>query len=99
MGLFYAVGYWNEWFWATVFLSDAQLYPLQLVLRGILSQVVPVVDPQASVDQAASAAQAMPPVEVLRMAAIMVTVLPIALVYPFLQRYFAKGVLLGAIKG
>ena len=99
MGLFYAVGFWNEWFWATVFISDAPLYPLQLVLRGILSQVVPVVDPQASVDQAVSAAQVMPPVEVLRMAAIMVTVLPIALVYPFLQRYFAKGVLLGAIKG
>ena len=99
MGLFYAVGFWNEWFWATVFISDAPLYPLQLVLRGILSQVVPVVDPQASVDQALSAGQVMPPVEVLRMAAIMVTVLPIALVYPFLQRYFAKGVLLGAIKG
>ena len=55
--------------------------------------------PRASGDRAGPAAQAMSPGEVLCVAAIMVTVLPIALVYPFLQRYFAKGVLLGAIKG
>ena len=56
-------------------------------------------DPQAAVDQAQMAQQVAPPVEVLRMAAIVVTILPIALVYPFLQRYFVKGVLIGAIKG
>ena len=99
IGLFYAVAYWNEWFWATIFISKAELMPLQVVLRGILSQLLQVLDPQAAVDQAQMAQQVAPPVEVLRMAAIVVTILPIALVYPFLQRYFVKGVLIGAIKG
>jgi putative aldouronate transport system permease protein len=99
IGLFYAVAYWNEWFWATIFITKAELMPLQLVLRGILSQLLQVFDPQAQIDQAQQAAQVMPPVEVLRMAAIIVTILPIALVYPFLQKYFVKGVMIGAIKG
>ena len=99
IGLFYAVDYWNEWFWATIFISKAELMPLQLVLRGILSQLLQVLDPQAAVDQAQMAQQVAPPVEVLRMAAIVVSILPITLVYPFLQRYFVKGVLIGAIKG
>jgi len=99
IGLFYAVNYWNEWFWAMIFISKAELMPLQVVLRGILSQLLQVLDPQAAVDQAQMAQQVVPPVEVLRMAAIVVTILPIALVYPFLQKYFVKGVLIGAIKG
>src|SRR5262249_16996271 len=52
IGLFYAVGRWNEWFWATVFLTDQQLYPLQLTLRGILNQMLQMTDPQASIEQA-----------------------------------------------
>lgn len=99
IGLFYAVGRWNEWFWATIFLTNDRLLPLQLVLRGILSQMLQVTDPNAAVEAAKMQATTMPPVEVLRMAAIIVTVLPIALVYPFLQRYFVKGVMIGAIKG
>ena len=99
MGLFYAVDRWNEWFWATIFITKSELLPLQLVLRGILSQMLQVMDPDAAVQQAQMASTAMPPVEVLRMAAIIVTVLPITLVYPFLQRYFVKGVMIGAIKG
>lgn len=99
IGLFYAVERWNEWFWATIFLTNDSLLPLQLVLRGILSQMLQVTDPNAAVEAAKMQASSMPPVEVLRMAAIIVTVLPIALVYPFLQRYFVKGVMIGAIKG
>ncbi len=99
IGLFYAVAYWNEWFWATIFITKQELMPLQLVLRGILSQLLQVLDPQAAIDQALQAQQVVPPVEVLRMAAIIVTILPITLVYPFLQRYFVKGVMIGAIKG
>jgi putative aldouronate transport system permease protein len=99
IGLFYAVAYWNEWFWATIFISKPDLMPLQLVLRGILSQMLQVLDPQAAVDQALQAQQVVPPVEVLRMAAIIVSILPITLVYPFLQKYFVKGVMIGAIKG
>jgi putative aldouronate transport system permease protein len=99
VGLFYAVGYWNQWFWATIFLTKDKLLPLQLVLRDILSQMLHITDPEAAVEQAKMLAGEMPPVEVLRMGAIIVTVLPITLVYPFLQRYFVKGVMIGAVKG
>jgi putative aldouronate transport system permease protein len=100
VGLFYAVGYWNDWFWATVFLTDHGLLPLQVVLRGILSQMLQVLDPQTAAEMAQQQQQAaLPPVEVLRMGAIVVTILPITLIYPFLQRYFVKGVMVGAVKG
>lgn len=98
IGLFFAVYFWNQWFWATVFIRNADLLPLQQVLRGILSQLLPVLRPQAAMEQAKRAAQ-LPPLEVLRMAAIIVTVLPITVVYPFVQKYFVKGVMVGAIKG
>lgn len=99
IGLFYGVAYWNQWFWATIFLVDGSLHPLQLVLRDILSQVIQIQDPNAAVDAAKSRIENMPPVEVMRMGAILVTVVPIAAVYPFLQKYFVKGVMIGAVKG
>jgi putative aldouronate transport system permease protein len=99
IGLFYAVERWNEWFWASIFLSDSTLHPLQLVLRAILSSMLPITDPNAATEAAIMQMEVPPPVEVLRMASIIVAVLPIALVYPFLQRYFVKGVMIGAIKG
>jgi putative aldouronate transport system permease protein len=98
IGLFFAVYYWNQWFWPAIFIRDSEMLPLQNILRGILSQMMPVTNPNAAMSQA-RAAQEMPAIEVLRMAAIVITVLPIAVVYPFLQRYFVKGVMLGAIKG
>ena len=97
IGLFFAVYFWNQWFWPMVFVQDSQLHPLQVVLRAILSTMMPVVNPNAAVQQARQMAD-MPPVEVMRMAAIVVTIIPIAIVYPFLQRYFVKGVLIGAVK-
>jgi putative aldouronate transport system permease protein len=99
IGLFYAVERWNEWFWASIFLTDSTLHPLQLVLRAILSTMLPITDPNAAADLAQQQMTTPPPLEVLRMASIVVAVLPIALVYPFLQRYFVKGVMIGAIKG
>jgi putative aldouronate transport system permease protein len=99
IGLFYAVERWNEWFWASIFLTDTTLHPLQLVLRAILSTMLPITDPNAAADLAQQQITTPPPLEVLRMASIVVAVLPIALVYPFLQRYFVKGVMIGAIKG
>jgi len=99
VGLFYAVGYWNQWFWATIMLVDTSLLPLQLVLRDILSQMLQITDPDAAVEMAKMSIENLPPVEVMRMGAILVTVAPIAAVYPFLQKYFVKGVMIGAIKG
>lgn len=98
IGLFFAVYFWNQWFWPMVFIQDSNLQPLQVVLRGILASMMPVINPNAAMQQARMNANS-PPVEVMRMAAIIVTVLPIAVVYPFLQRYFVKGVMIGAVKG
>lgn len=98
IGLFFAVYFWNQWFWPMVFIQNSEIFPLQLVLRAILSSMMPVLNPNAAVQQAKLLSEAPPP-EVLRMAAIIVTILPIAIVYPFLQRYFVKGITLGSVKG
>ncbi len=98
IGLFFAVYFWNQWFWPMVFIQNSDIYPLQVVLRSILASMMPVLNPNAAVQQAKLLAEA-PPAEVLRMAAIIVTILPIALVYPFLQGYFVKGITLGSVKG
>jgi putative aldouronate transport system permease protein len=98
IGLFFAVYFWNQWFWPMIFIQNSDLHPLQMVLRAILASMMPVINANAAMQQAQMTAK-MPPVEVMRMAAIIVTILPIAIVYPFLQRYFVKGVMIGAIKG
>jgi len=91
IGLFYAVSLWNAFFDAILYISDAQKQPLQVVLRAILSSgnLAEFTD--------VSAASAVP-TETLRMAAVVLTTIPILLVYPFLQRYFTAGVLLGSVK-
>lgn len=91
IGLFYAVSLWNAFFDAILYISDAQKQPLQVVLRSILSagNLAEFTD--------VSAASAVP-TETLRMAAVVLTTIPILLVYPFLQRYFTAGVLLGSVK-
>jgi putative aldouronate transport system permease protein len=99
IGLFYAVDYWNQWFWATVFLTNDQLYPLQLMLRGILDQTLEVTNPETLAEMARAQQNQLPPTEILQMATIVVTILPIVLVYPFLQKYFVQGILIGSIKG
>lgn len=90
--LFYAVSRWNEWFHASLFLGNAKLWPMQLELRQILwssSGIVDNIPPEAGRPAFS---------EGLKAAAVMVTMLPIMMVYPFLQRYFVKGVMIGAIK-
>lgn len=93
MILYYSVGHWNAWFNAILFLRERKLYPLQLVLREILllyetnSMTGALSDPvYADVS------------ETLKYAVIVVATIPILLIYPFLQRYFIKGVMIGAIK-
>lgn len=90
--LFYAVSRWNEWFHASLFLGNAKLWPMQLELRQILwssSGIVDNIPPEAGRPAFS---------EGLKAAAVMMTMLPIMMVYPFLQRYFVKGVMIGAIK-
>lgn len=88
--LFYAVRHWNSWFNAMIYLPRArQLYPLQLFLREIL-QTNSVVETGATMDFSG---------ELVKYCTIVVSTLPILCLYPFLQRYFVKGVMLGSIKG
>lgn len=94
MVLYYGVGVWNGWFWASVFLRNRELFPLQLVLREIL-----IANDISSMTQGSSGADVAAVAESIRFATIVVATAPILLVYPFLQKYFAKGVMIGAIKG
>jgi putative aldouronate transport system permease protein len=92
IALFYAVTYWNEWFMAILFLTDPEKYPLQLLLQNMIANVT-----NATVLPGGNAPAV--PVYQLRLALTVVTVGPIILAYPFAQRYFVKGLTLGATKG
>ncbi|HEX6685177.1 MAG TPA: carbohydrate ABC transporter permease [Candidatus Limnocylindrales bacterium] len=93
IGLFYAVGYWNAFFNAMLYINDNSKWPLQLVLRTYV-----VNNAMLGTDQL-GAGEALPPQQSIQMAILVIALVPILLVYPFLQRHFAKGVLTGAIKG
>lgn len=94
MVLYYGVAHWNSWFNAMIFLRNRELYPLQLVLREIL-----VVNNTDSMTVGGSTADIEQTAETIKHAVIMVATVPILLLYPFLQKYFVKGALIGAIKG
>ena len=92
MVLYYGVSIWNGWFWATAILRDREKYPLQVVLREILISNDSQGMNAGAVGDAEAVAQS------IRYATIMVATVPILLVYPFLQKYFASGVMIGAVK-
>jgi putative aldouronate transport system permease protein len=94
IALFYGVGYWNAFFAALLYLNDFSMWPLQLVLRTYV-----VNQTQLGVDQLGVSGEALPPQESLQMAILVLSIIPILLVYPFVQRHFTKGVLIGAVKG
>jgi len=91
IGLFYAVSYWNAWFHASIYMSDSK-FPIQQVLRMYVIQGAQLADPTAGDATVVSAPQT------VRMAVVIIAVIPIILVYPFVQRFFVRGVLTGAIK-
>lgn len=92
ISLFYAVGHWNSYFDAIVYLNDANLMPLQVVLRNILLNI-------ASESAESMANSGTVSKFAVQMAAVVVTTVPILIVYPFMQKHFTKGVLMGSIKG
>ncbi|GAA0309779.1 putative aldouronate transport system permease protein [Gracilibacillus halotolerans] len=93
ISLFYAVTYWNTYMHAILYLADADKWPVQVLLRQIVILA-------SGVNYDGAAFDDVPPPEVtVKMATIVVATLPILLVYPFLQKYFAKGALLGSVKG
>lgn len=94
IALYYIVGKWNEWFNAMIYIKDVSKRPLQLVLRDIL-----MASSMESMGGSAGAEEAAALAEMLKYSTIVVATLPILLVYPFVQKYFVKGVTIGAVKG
>ena len=92
--LFYAVGHWNSWFNALIFLDEKSKFPIQLIIRSIV--VLGQFEQTSEID---ATADFMVIEKTLKYATIMVSTLPILAVYPFVQKYFVKGVMIGAIKG
>ncbi|WP_130858946.1 carbohydrate ABC transporter permease [Gracilibacillus phocaeensis] len=93
ISLFYAVTYWNTYMHAILYLADADKWPVQVLLRQIVVLASGMnYDAEAYTD-------APPPEVTVKMATIVVATVPVLLVYPFLQKYFAKGALLGSVKG
>ena len=96
IALFYAVGHWNSYFNALIYLKKQSLYPLQLVLRDILVQND--VDMNMLVDVAEQARREGLR-ELLKYSLIVVATVPLLIVYPFVQKYFVKGIMIGSLKG
>lgn len=94
VGLFYAVAYWNNYFSALLYISDATKWPVQLVLRTYVVDASTI-----GVDASQITGVVPPPQQSLQMAILVVSLLPIVVIYPFLQRHFAKGIMIGAVKG
>lgn len=94
MILYYAVDKWNGWFYASVFIQTRDLFPLQLVLREIL-----ITNATDSMSTGAAAGDKYQIGETIKYATIVVATAPVLLVYPFVQRFFVKGVMIGSLKG
>lgn len=101
MALFYGVGHWNSYFSALIYLNDAAKYPLQLVLRQILVLQETAAQGGGAMDSAsASALNSKAEIAALvKYAVIIVATVPVIAIYPFLQRYFVQGVMIGSVKG
>jgi putative aldouronate transport system permease protein len=93
MILFYGVGHWNAWFQAMIFLQKRELFPLQLILREIL-----LMNDSFQMAMGANVGDQEMISETIKYAVIIVATLPILCLYPFLQKYFVKGVMLGSLK-
>lgn len=94
MVLFYGVNHWNAWFSSMLYLRDRDLFPLQLILREILIQnSTEYMTSQSSAGEIESVGES------IKYATIIVATLPILFIYPFMQKYFVKGVMIGSIKG
>jgi len=92
--LFYAIQHWNAWFQAAIYLRDRALYPLQLTLREI---VILSSEQMVTADQSAGDVEIYRPL--IKYATIMVSVIPMLVIYPFVQKYFVTGVMIGSVKG
>lgn len=94
VGLFLALGYWNNWYLASLFVNDVNLWPLQYRLHRILTAAMAVA--QGGAENFVNAAM---PTETVKLANAVIATGPIILLYPFLQKYFVQGITIGAVKG
>lgn len=101
IGLFYAVDRWNDWWTPFLFITDPQKWPLQLYTKQLLINASQVLGQSSGGTGAAGVIQGRLPVlpDALQMAVIVIGIVPIMVVYPFIQKYFAKGVMIGSLKG
>ena len=100
VGLYTAVNHWNDWFAGAFYMTSDKLWPVQTVLQQMLSRAMSASSQQIdNVSAAIAASKSAVTTDSLKMAAVVITTVPILCVYPFVQKYFAKGTLIGAIKG
>ena len=95
VALFYGLAYWNDWWNAIMLVDEKNLYPIQYLLLQLKSQISMLKDLQSL----GGSVQATTPTESLKMATAVITVGPIILLYPFLQKYYVKGLVVGSVKG
>jgi putative aldouronate transport system permease protein len=94
ISLFYGVGYWNDYFNSMIYLQTAEKFPIQIQLRSIILQSSKIADTMMDYDLNGA-----PPDKAVKMACTVIATVPILCVYPFVQKYFTKGVMVGAVKG
>jgi len=100
IGLYSAVGHWNDWYAGSFYMTSNKLWPVQTVLQQMLARAMDSTqDVKNNVAAAIAANQRAVTTDSLKMAAVVITTAPILCAYPFVQKYFAKGTLVGAIKG
>ncbi len=104
MALFYGVGHWNQFFTALIYISDEKLFPLQLVLRNLLltgntAMTEMISSGGLTAENAEYISELMQRAEILKYAIIIVSTVPVLVAYPFLQKYFMRGIMAGSLKG
>ena len=94
ISLFYGVGFWNDYFGSMIYLQTPEKYPIQIQLRSIILLTSTISDTMIDYDMNGT-----PPDKAVKMACTVIATVPILIVYPFVQKYFTKGVMVGALKG
>ncbi|MCI8542974.1 carbohydrate ABC transporter permease [Acetatifactor aquisgranensis] len=99
IGLYYAVGHWNDFYTALIYLNSEKLLPLQSFLRDLLMRAQTTMNVNMSGMDAASIEAKMKLAQTLKYSVIIVSTVPVLCIYPFIQKYFVKGVMIGSVKG
>ena len=98
IGLFAAIGYWNNWTNGLYYISDSNLYTIQVYLKRLMDNIAYLKSSNNMVESASLAMKSLP-TESARMAIAIIAIIPILLVYPFIQKQLVKGMVIGGVKG